>query len=469
MNVAMKCFVMSLLLWMATTSAYAQDHLLEVGSSRISIENLNLSDKQQLEKDLAIIQRDPELQAKYNSQSQRLFNTFSGTEEEKTKLLLKIAHRLAEQPSTNPTAGPAGNSLSPRVPSTGSTGQDISSITGVRTIKRSVKVNSGEMMQDAIAARPNPTDIDRGGQLHYEDNKGNGLPAPMNPGRQGPMNYFHGQISYEIPDTMREGEPEFVRLVVAVDPAVAEQLAKRDVGELNSEEIGIGRHMKAELVDLNSFNDEDQNFQIKIWEGELIQSFSPVDPSSAIVWEWAVRPVQPGRHTLGVKVSIILYDDRLPNKKEYRSIDTYSQPIQILTKPKVRKGQLKPLHLALGGIVLVLVLGVLAFFLSRRSRSRALARLREVPHVAEGDGLADATQIESLIRAGDFDRAASELLEFASLRQYPERSSILAIQARIQHWKSDIHHNIIDGDEARQERSRITLALIHLLEEVQKE
>ncbi|MDP5171607.1 MAG: hypothetical protein NWR72_15280 [Bacteroidia bacterium] len=432
------------------------DFRSSVNLTELKISSLGQQAQRQFKTDLQLILSNPTLKTTFADDSDKLLDGFTGTEEEKTRLLATLARKIV-------TTVPASADPETTAPISNATvsGTELTTrptvFSKVISVSANVLSNKPEEMQIS-----NPDDPQTSGPKSTD-------PLPMNPGKS-QSNSFRGQISYEIPDTMQVNQTNFVRLVIAVDPSIAEQLASRGEGSLKSDEIGIGKYMKAELLDYDSFDDNDKNFLTKLWQGSPVQIMDLDNPKEAIVWEWTVRPLKPGNHILGVKVSIILYDEFLPNKEGYKSLDTYEKPIRILAQPKVKtKDKPSPLTIAIGfGVALVLMLG--AFFLAKNRRTKTLRAEAEqenlFQHVQEGDGKADPLEIKALIKAGEFDKAAGELMDLAKLTQFTDSSSIIAMQARINHWQNDVAKNIISSEEARQERSKITLALLHLLEEI---
>lgn len=476
--IVMRRLLIGILLLMNAGILQAQTRILELGTRKLDISALNQRGQQQFEADVEKIKGDPRLKEVYAADVKKYFQSFTGTDEEKTKILAKIARQIVtnnSNTSTRPTGAAALSQIDPQITA------DLGDRNKI--INRSVTISSDglmkrqeelEIISDTTKSNPPPRSED---------------PDPLRPSS---TNTFKGEIAYVLPDTMEVGKTERVRLVVAIDPEVARQLANRTEGDLTSGEIGIGRYMKAELTDYNAFGDEEGSFTISLWKGDAIQIIDPEDPDAAIIWEWRVRPKVSGEQILGVKVSIILFDDRLPNGRGYQSLDTYEQPVLIMTNPasgsepvtaqanseiqgspgkRIEASKNSLMFKIIGGIVLLFLLGFITYMLSKRRATRVIAKEKEraLPLVEAGDGKADPEEIKTLIKAGKFEAAAGELKDLVILRNYSDRSAIIALQARIQHWENDVHNNVIDGESARQERSRITLALLHTLEEIMEE
>lgn len=466
----MRRLLIGILMLMNAGILQAQTRILELGTRKLDISTLNPIGQQQFEADVEKIKGDARLKEVYAADVKKYFQNFTGTEEEKTKILAKIARQIVTAHDNTRTA--------PLSQIASQVAVDIGERDKI--INRSVTVSSDVLMkrQEELEVIADPATNDN-------PKSGNDDPRPLGPSSS---NTFKGEIAYVLPDTMEVGKTERIRLVVAIDPAVARQLANRKEEDLTSSEIGIGRYMKAQLADYNAFGDEEGAFAIELWKGAEIQIIDPNDDNAAIIWEWKVRPKVSGEQILGVKVSIILFDDRLPNGRGYQSLDTYEQPVLIVANPSSQtptqqgsagiqgdpvkdKVVSNNIFKIAGGILLLFLLGFITYFLTRKRATKAIEKQKErdLPTVVAGDGKADPEEIKTLIKAGKFEAAAGELKDLAILRNYPNRSEIIALQARIQHWQSDVYNNVIDGESARQERSRITLALLHVLEKIIEE
>lgn len=445
----------------------AQVRTLDLGQRKIDISVLPQKGQDQFEQDYKLIMADDQMKSAYSTMVREKMRTFSGTEEERTAYLARIAHQIVEDHPATGTVTTA--TISPELSAQFAETRP--------TITRQVRVSSDLLIKKA----------DQVDEIKQNSSGSNGdQPKPSAPASS---NVFQGEIAYSIPDTMQIGEVYKVRLVVGIDPDVARQLADRQEGDTRSDQIGIGRYMKAELKDFYAFGEEEGAFEIDLWIGEPIQTINENDQDAAIIWEWRVRAMEPGSQMLGVKVSIILFDNRLPDGRGYQSIDSYEKPIQIIatgenqataTPSKPNSPTVTPpkqsdnLILTIGSIAGVFLLGIAFFFLTRSRQQKRYAAEQEasmeraIPNVQAGDGKADPEEIKALIKAGKFEEAAGELKDLALLTDYDDKAGIIALQARIQHWESDVHNNVIDGESARQERSRITLALIHVLESIQE-
>lgn len=473
----MRRLLIGLLLVLNSGLLQGQTRILELGTRKLDISALPQRGQKQFEADVEMIMGDSRLKEVYAADVKKTFQNFSGTDEEKTKILARIARQIVTNNSTTPTRPMEPAVLSQLSPSITAEFDDRRKI-----INRSVTVSS-----DVLMKRQEELEVIADTNTKADPASGSGNPGPLGPSSS---NTFKGEIAYVFPDTMEVGKTERIRLVVAIDPEVAKQLANRKDGDLTSSEIGIGRYLKAQLSDYNAFGDEEGAFAIERWKGEEIQIIDPNDGEAAIIWEWRVRPKVSGEQILGVKVSIILFDDRLPDGRGYQSLDTYEQPVLIVstagssTIPQqgstgiqgepTNKGDTaknSQLFKIAGGVLLLFLLGFITYYVTRRKATRAIEKQKEedLPIVVAGDGKADPEEIKTLIKAGKFEAAAGELKDLALLRNYPNRSEIIALQARIQHWERDVHNNVIDGESARQERSRITLALLHSLEEIMEE
>ena len=467
----MKGILTCLLAVLCTVPALGQVRMLELGQREVDITVLPQKGQEQFELDYQAIMADDQLKSAYAAMVKDRMRNFSGTEEERTTYLARIAHKVVEDhpvPGTVTTA-----TISPSIVSQFSeTGPSVT---------RKVRVSSDVLVNKAdLIEKVNSNDVGAGSTW-----------TNPRPGAPASTNVFRGEIAYSIPDTMEIGRVYKVKLVVGVDPAVARQLADRDETDTQSDQIGIGKFMKAELKDFYAFGEEEGAFDIEQWIGDPIQTIDANDQDAAIIWEWKVRAEEPGDQMLGVKVSIILFDDRLPNGRGYQSIDSYEKPILIIATPGNEASATTPvpgstdsgpdtspkgdkLWMYIGIIGAAFLLGILGFFLTRSRQKKKYAAERaastdtRIPVVQAGDGKADPDEIKALIKAGKFEEAAGELKDLALLTNYEDKAAIIAIQARIQHWQTDVHNNVIDGDSARQERSRITLALIHLLESIQE-
>lgn len=473
----MKRLLIGILLLLNVGITQGQTRILELGTRKLDISALNQRGQKQFEEDVEKIMEDSRLKEVYAADVKKTFQNFSGTDEEKTKILARIARQIVSNNSSATTRPLTPATLSQIAP-------DVVADIGDREkgVNRSVAVSS-----DVLMKRQEELEVIADTSTKHHSASGSGDPGPLAPSSS---NTFQAEIAYVLPDTMEVGKTERIRLVVAIDPEVARQLASRQEGDLTSSEIGIGRYMKAQLSDYNAFGDEEGAFAIELWKGTEIQVIDPNDGNAAIIWEWKVRPKMSGEQILGVKVSIILFDDRLPNGRGYQSLDTYEQPVLIVATPgsepvtqqgstgiqgepnnKVKASKNTMIFKIAGGIILLFMLGFITFYLTRRRATKVIEKQKEkdLPVVVAGDGKADQEEIKTLIKAGKFEAAAGELKDLAILRNYPDRSSIIALQARIQHWESDVHNNVITDASARQERSRITLALLHTLEEVLEE
>lgn len=475
--IVMRRLLIGILLLLNAGIIQGQTRILELGTRKLDISALNQRGQEQFEADVEKIKGDARLKEVYAADVKKTFQNFSGTDEEKTKILAKIARQIVTNNSSATTRPLTPATLSQIAP-------EVVADIGDRKkgVNRSVTVSS-----DVLMKRQEELEVIADTSAKQNSQSGGQDPDPLGPSSS---NTFKGEIAYVLPDTMEVGQTERIRLVVAIDPAVARQLASRTEGDLTSSEIGIGRYMKAQLSDYNAFGDEEGAFEIELWEGSEIQIIDPNDGDASIIWEWKVRPKVSGEQILGVKVSIILFDDRLPDGRGYQSLDTYEQPVLIVTTPgsepvpqqgstgiqgepnkKTNTSNNTLIFKIAGAILLLFLLGFITYYLTRRRATKAIEKQKErdVPTVVAGDGKADPEEIKTLIKAGKFEAAAGELKDLAILREYPNRSTIIALQARIQHWESDVHNNVIDGASARQERSRITLALLHTLEEIIEE
>lgn len=454
-----------------------QTRILELGTRKLDISALNQRGQKQFEADVEKIMGDSRLKEVYSADVKKYFQNFTGTDEEKTKSLARIARQIVTNNTSTTTRPLEPAALSEIAPAVTAEIGDRKKI-----INRSVSVSSEVLMK-----RQEELEVIADTSTKHHSASENGDPGPLGPSSS---NTFQGEIAYVLPDTMEVGTTESIRLVVAIDPEVARQLAKRNEGDLTSSEIGIGKYLKAQLSDYNAFGDEEGAFAIELWEGEEIQVIDLNDGNAAIIWEWKVKPKVDGEQILGVKVSIILFDEGLPDGRGYQSLDAYEQPVLIVANPasdldtqqgnigiqgesddeiNISKNTL--IFKIAGGILLLFLLGFITYYLTRRRATKVIEKQKEkdLPPVVAGDGKADPEEIKILIKAGKFEAAAGELKDLAILHNYPDRSSVIALQARIQHWESDVHNNVIAGESARQERSRITLALLHTLEEILEE
>ncbi len=435
-----------LALWWIGTTAYAQEKSLNLGSRKLDISMLDLRYQQQFEQDYRTIMASPSLREAFQEDVLKVMNNFSGSEAERTQLLAKLARRLVSSSAPEETSvAPSRDPITSQAPT---------------QLTKSVRVSTEVLARQASTADPHTSDAPLLPKSETEDT----AVSSTQPSNFNRPRVFQGQISYEIPDSMKVGEPELIRLVVSIDPALAEELARVGQGALLSESVGIGKYMRAELLDFGSFSSDDRNFLFKLWEGDSIQAMDLNNPEAATTWEWTVKPLKSGKLTLGVKVSIILFDEQLPNRMDFRSLDTYQKAIHIQsTSPKKAIAKLNDMPKGFLWVVGVVLLVVATFVLGRWLHTRRLQKAA----AAETTELSPEA-IRNLIKEGAFEKSAEALLAFASLQQFEDDAPILALQARIHHWRSDIHNNVIDGEEARQERSRITLALLHLLEEVEE-
>lgn len=464
----MRRALIGIILLLNVAELIGQTQVLELGTRTLDISTLSTRGQEQFEADVAEIKEDPRLREVYSAKVKKYARDFQGTDDERTKMLAKFAreivsnnHTVTTQPTGMATLEKVAPELAADLPH------------GKKVINRSVSVSSDALMKrrtdmEIIENPEESTSPDEGSQVD-----------PLTPTSS--TNTFKGEIAYVLPDTMEVGTTESVRLVVAVDPDVAKQLAEQAGGGLTSSEIGIGRSMKAELTDYNAFEGEEGSFDINLWEGSEVQLINVEDDNAFVVWEWKVRPKVAGNHILGIKVSIILYDDALPDGKGYQSIDTYEQPVLIVTTATTASlGDQGDSNAAstdsmlpqIGGAILLLfLLGFVTYRFTRSRATKAIAKAKEksLPQVIAGDGKADPAEIKVLIKAGKFEEAAGELKDLALLRNYPNRTEIIALQARIEHWQRDVHNNVITTEAANQERSRITLALLHTLEEILEE
>ena len=441
-----RIFFGCLALWWIGSVAVAQEKTLNLGSKKLDISVLDLRFQQQFEQDYRTIMSSPALKEAFQRDVKKVMEGFQGTEQERTQFLAKLARRLVSSQAPEETvAAPSQDPINSQAPV---------------QLTKSVRVST-----DVLARQPSSTDPEDGldpSVLPLPEMTDSSVSATL-PANVDRPRVFQGQISYEIPDSMRVGEPELIRLVVSIDPALAEALARIRQGTLQSESVGIGKYMRAELLDFGSFSTEDRNFLFKLWEGDSIQAMDLTNPEAATTWEWTVKPLKPGKLTLGVKVSIILFDEQLPRRMDFRSLDTYQKAIHIqASQPQKANTRLNDMPKGFLWVAGVLLLVVATFVLGRWLQTRKLQKAAS----AETTELSPET-IRNLIKEGAFEKSAEALLAFASLQQFDDEAPILALQARIHHWRSDIHNNVIDGEEARQERSRITLALLHLLEEVE--
>ncbi len=474
----MKRLIVGLMVCLIFTSVRGQEQVKNLGLQEREYGLLSDRIKEQFVKDIQMIEGDSKLRELYSLEVKKVIQSFSGTREERAQTLAKIARTLVsrEESADRPTP------LDPE--RSGSVSEQMQR---PKVVNRAIRVTPDILISRDEESSGQRGDTGKVEEMVVPEDQYKHDPQPMNPVQSG-ANVFQGHIAYEIPDTMEVGKTSRIRMVVSIDPEIARQLAERNEGDMYSDEIGIGRYLKARLDDYDSFGADDKNFMFQLFQGDSIQVINPDDPRAAVVWEWKVRPLNVGVHTIGVVVSIIVFDDRLPGDMGYRSLDTYEQPIRILAtqhasggagnlvagKPGTQRS-VTPRQLIGAGIGVV-ALGILAFFFARWRRTRALRAQAATeapvnplaPEVRQGDGHADPDEINALILAGKFDKAAGELMDLAEIRKYPEKSAIITLQARINHWQADVHNNLIDGESARQERSRITMALVHLLDEIVK-
>lgn len=471
----MKKLLTILLIIGCSGGAMAQIRTLELGQREIDISVLPQGSQAQFRADYQMILADDQLKSTYAELVKKEMPDFTGTEEERIRVLARIAHEVVEHTASTDTTGT--EQISPESASAG--------LTARVPIRKQVTVSSDALLRQAdVIERIDPSpSAPSGGNKGYPNNTEPSAPVIM------PTNVFRGEVAYAIPDTMEMGKVYKVELIVGIDADIARQLASRQAGDTRSDQIGIGRYMKAELEDFYAFGEEEGAFDIELWKGQQIQTIDLDNENSTIRWEWKVRAESEGEQVLGVHVSIILFDERLPNGRGYQNIDTYEKPIVILatagqrpsqspSQPSKRPNQPQAgrtdLYIPVVALTCIFLVGI-GFFLLSRSRQQRKYKLEqqisapEIPEVEAGDGRADPEEIKALIKAGEFEAAAGELKDLAIIRAYEDRTSIIALQARIQHWQSDVHNNVIDGESARQERSRITLALLHVLENILEE
>jgi len=285
-----------------------------------------------------------------------------------------------------------------------------------------------------------------------------------------------GSLTRYVPDSMSLKKISHVQLVLSSATSRLITLAKlnphiRDAA-VSDTLPKLTQYISAELIDYNAVGDE-RFFDISLTGGQQnsIQYLDLEDTTHTAKWDWAVRPLKAGEHTLQLKVSLNLDGKQSPTGQPvFTPIALYgdtvivmspAKPIAVPTDPvpitSMRSFWTMPL-IALGMISL---LGIPLFFIYRKKRNKQLLS------VQENDNHADPEEITLLIRNGEIEKAVGELLDLAKLCQSEDvKNDIIVQQTRWSHLEDDIRQGIISREAQQMERNKIHLALLHILDEL---
>lgn len=265
---------------------------------------------------------------------------------------------------------------------------------------------------------------------------------------------LQGMLAYDVPDSMIVGEVSRVELAVSsgqLEVTVSTGIEKPDNPQIA--QIRIGNKMKAELLDYDGTS-VDPNFYIERL-GSFDEQVVQIQDSTPTRWEWKVEPLKPGKHSLQVRVSVITYDERTGKEGYQTLIPSFSRAVQVIAMDVPKKRPSRTAFFALlGGAILLSV--VLLIVLLRPKRSQA--------HI---NRLARAGDVSALIELGELNAAIEEMkIKAAQAADNELGKELLALDSRLSQLNREVSQGIISKPDEIMERNKITVALVHIHEEL---
>lgn len=266
-------------------------------------------------------------------------------------------------------------------------------------------------------------------------------------------NRLKGRLAYDVPDSMQVNTTSRVELAVSsgqLDETVAVGISNPDNPQFAG--IWVGGKMTAELIDYNG-TPSNPNFEIVRVGSFKEQSVEMID-SIPTIWEWKVVPLKAGDHKLQVKVSVITYNEQT-QQNDYRTLTpSFTREVTVSAVKGVRK---RPSRAAFFGVLggAVVLAGALVFLILRIRKKKVNASQSGTLGVA------------ALIEAGELNDAM-ELMKTEAIKQGDTESEkeILALDSRLSQLKKEVNSGLIAKPDEMLERNRITVALIHLQEQL---
>lgn len=266
-------------------------------------------------------------------------------------------------------------------------------------------------------------------------------------------NRLKGRLAYDVPDSMQVNTTSRVELAVSsgqLDETVAAGISNPDNPQFAG--ILVGGKMTAELIDYNG-TPSNPNFEIVRVGSFKEQSVEMID-SIPTIWEWKVVPLKAGDHKLQVKVSVITYNEQT-RQNDYRTLTpSFTREVTVSAVKGARKRPSRAaFFLVLGGAVVLA--GALVFLILRIRKKKVNASQSGTLGVA------------ALIEAGELNNAM-ELMKAEAIKQGDTESEkeILALDSRLSQLKKEVNSGLIAKSDEMLERNRITVALIHLQEQL---
>ncbi len=266
--------------------------------------------------------------------------------------------------------------------------------------------------------------------------------------------HLQGRLAYDVPDSMHVGKVSRVELAVSSGKLDATVLAAIENPE-NPQfaTIRIGNKMKAELLDYDGTS-VNPNFHIERLGGFEEQTVQTTD-SMPTLWEWNVVPLKPGEHSLQVKVSVITFNETTKQNDYMTLIPSFTREVRVIAVavPKKRPSRIA-FFVVLGGAILLSVVLLVLLLRPRRSQAKI-------------NRLALAGDVPALIELGELDAAIEEMKKKAASSGKRElEKEILGLDARLSQLQREVNKGIISKPDEIMERNKITVALIHLFEEL---
>jgi hypothetical protein len=174
-------------------------------------------------------------------------------------------------------------------------------------------------------------------------------------------------------------------------------------------------------------------------------------------WEWKVEPLKPGEHSLQVKVSVITYNEKT-GKDDYRTlIPSFTRAVRVIAVEVPKKRPSRTAFFALlGGAILLSIILLIVLLRPRRSQANV-------------NRLAKAGDVSALIELGELDAAIEEMKRKVDPNADSElEKEILTLDSRLSQLNRDVNQGIISKPDEMMERNKITVALVHLYDELKK-
>ena len=266
--------------------------------------------------------------------------------------------------------------------------------------------------------------------------------------------HLQGRLTYDVPDSMRVAETFRVKLAVSSGKLDATVLAAiENPKNPQFATIRIGNKMKAELLDYDGTS-VNPNFHIERLGGFEEQTVQTTD-SMPTLWERNVVPLKPGEHSLQVKVSVITFNETTKQNDYMTLIPSFTREVRVIAVavPKKRPSRIA-FFVVLGGAILLSVVLLVLLLRPRRSQAKI-------------NRLALAGDVPALIELGELDAAIEEMKKKAASAGKRElEKEILSLDSRLSQLQREVNQGIISKPDEIMERNKITVALIHLFEEL---